>query len=159
MKTQLSLMMLALITFMSCAPQPQPIHLNSDNCAHCRMMISDGEFASQLLNTQGRAFKFDSVECLAAFDLTNENPESVHSRWVPNFKNPSEWLEAESAVYLHSETLRSPMGLYISAYASSDEASEMMQEYGGSVVGYDYVLDLVAKEWLNQGGHTMHSQH
>jgi copper chaperone NosL len=52
---------------------------------------------------------------------------------VPDFLNRDEWIEARSAVYLHSETLRSPMGLNLSAYENREAAEEMQQEYGGEI--------------------------
>jgi copper chaperone NosL len=150
----------ALLTLISaCNHGPQPINVNSDNCDYCRMMISDKEFASQVLNKQGRSFKFDSVECMAAYDLSNEGDDVVNSRWVPNFLNTDEWLEATSAFYLHSETLRSPMGMYLSAYSNRADAERMQAEYGGRVIGYQAVLDLVRAEWLEKGGHQMHGHH
>lgn len=136
---------------MGCEPEPQPIRYGSDECAYCRMIITDAEFASQIVNNQAKAYKFDSVECMAAYDISNENSENVHSRWVPDFNNMDEWLEAESAVYLHSESLRSPMGLFISAYADRATAEEMRSEYGGDIIEYSDVLELVKQEWLNSG--------
>lgn len=140
----------------ACEPAPQPVHIGSDNCDYCRMMITDIEFASQVLNQQGRAFKFDSVECMAAFDQTKTDGMEVHSLWVPNFLQPDEWLPAGEATYLHSETLRSPMGLFLSAYASRQEAQNMQEEYGGQLLTYEGVRQLVQREWLQQGGHHMH---
>ncbi len=84
------LMTVILIT--GCEPKPQPIHFGSDQCDYCRMMITEQDFASQAVNNQGRAFKFDSVECMAAFDLTAENRDNIHSLWVPDFLNREEWL-------------------------------------------------------------------
>lgn len=141
----------------ACEPKPQEIHLGSDQCEYCRMMITEAEFGSQALNRQGRSFKFDSVECMAAFDLTNETPENIHSLWVPDFLNRDEWLEATSAVYLHSETLRSPMGLFLSAYPDHESAQSMKDEYGGEIIDYNQVKLIVTEAWLNgNGGQHMH---
>ena len=156
MKNVLYLLPLILLITACGEPTPQPIHIGSDTCDHCRMMISDREFASQTLNNQGRAFKFDSVECMAAFDQTNEQRDNLHSLWVPNFLLPDEWVNATEAVYLHSQTLRSPMGLFLSAYATSDDARQMQEEYGGNLLNYEEVRQLVHREWLQDGGHGMH---
>lgn len=131
-----------------CEPKPQPINYGSDECAYCKMMITDSEFGSQIVNNQGRAYKFDSVECMAAFAIANQG-ENVHSKWVPNFSNPNEWLLAEDAVYLHSETLRSPMGLFMSAYADRASAEEMKKEYGGEIIDFNTVKEVVKNEWLS----------
>lgn len=143
---------ISILFLMACGePTPQPIQYGSDECAYCRMIVTDAEFASQVLNNQGRSFKFDSIECMAAYDITNEDQENIHSRWVPDFHDRDEWLEAESAAYLHSETLRSPMGLFLSAYSDRASAEEMRDEYGGELVDYETVKQIVEREWLSNG--------
>jgi copper chaperone NosL len=153
----LKIFIVTAILITGCEPKPQAIELGSDQCAYCRMMITEQEFGSQVLNKQGRSFKFDSVECMAAFDLTEEQME-VHSKWVPDFLNRDTWLPAEEASYLHSETLRSPMGMYLSAYSSREDAERMKEEYGGSILSYEEVRSLVRQEWLsgNRNNH-MHN--
>ena len=147
--TFFSLMLIASLTiFMACEPKPQPIDFGGDTCAYCRMMITEPEFGTQSLNNQGRSFKFDSVECLAAYVLTADDPENIHSNWVPDFLNRENWLEATTAVYLHSETLRSPMGLGLSAYATETDALKMQAEYGGEIISYREVKKIVNRAWL-----------
>lgn len=143
----IKILLVTSILITGCEPKPQPIDLGSDQCAYCKMMITEQEFGSQILNRQGRSFKFDSVECMAAFDL-NDDGENLHSKWVPDFLDRDTWLHAEEAVYLHSETLRSPMGLYLSAYATRNQALEMKEEYGGDVINYSRVKEIVEAEWL-----------
>jgi len=146
-----------LIVLAGCEPKPQPIQFGSDQGDYCRMMITEPQFASQILNNQGRAFKFDSIECMAAYALTADNPENFHSHWVPNFVNPEEWVRAEDAYFLHSETLRSPMGLYLSAYADRESAEEFRQEYRGEIMGWNDVKELVRAEWLTNNGNSEHT--
>jgi copper chaperone NosL len=146
----LSLIVLSAAILIGCEPKPRPINYGSDECAYCRMMITDAEFGSQIVNNQGRSYKFDSVECMVAYDLTEEG-ENFHSKWVPNFLDREEWLNAEEAVYLHSETLRSPMGLFLSAYSNQESAEEMKEEYGGDIVDYETVKQIVEEEWLSNG--------
>src|SRR5690606_35879538 len=51
----------------ACGVRPAHVHLGADECAHCRMVITDRRFAAQLLTDRGRSYLFDSIECLAAF--------------------------------------------------------------------------------------------
>ncbi len=141
-----------MIVLTGCEPKPQPIQFGSDQGDYCRMMITDPQFASQILNNQGRAFKFDSIECMTAFVLTTDEQENIHSYWVPNFENPDEWLRVEDAYFLHSATLRSPMGLNLSAYADRETAEEFRQEYRGEIVGWNDVKELIRSEWLEDNG-------
>ena len=148
-RTFFSMMLIASLTILTaCEPKPQPIVLGSDQCAYCRMMITEAEFGTQSLNNQGRSFKFDSIECLAAFVITADDPDNIHSNWVPDFINRGNWLQAESAIYLHSETLRSPMGLNLTAYAERETAEPIQTEYGGDLIEFEAVLEIVKREWL-----------
>ncbi len=134
----------------ACNPGPQDVTIGHDECAHCRMIISERPFASQIVSTTGKVWFFDSVECLAAYEIADSiDEERVHSRWVPNFNNPEEWLEAETSFYLHSINLRSPMGLHLSSYKNKEDANEKQQEFEGEILNWDDVKLLTWREWFN----------
>ena len=144
-----SVFLILTMMVVGCTPTPQPINFGGDLCEHCRMMVTDAQFGSQILNKKSKSFKFDSVECMVAYDLKNPDPENVHSRWVPDFSNPEVWVEAEKAFYLHSEQLRSPMGMFLSAYETEAAARVLQADYGGQIIGYEDVLNLVKTEWID----------
>jgi copper chaperone NosL len=138
----------------ACSIQPQPVHLGSEECDHCRMVISDLRFAAQALTTRGRAYKFDAVECLAIWVRAGDVPrKELHSLWVSNFAVPGEWVAADEAVFLHAESLRSPMGQGLAAFASSEEAAAHQRELGGQVLTWPEVVDLVDRSRLHPVGH------
>lgn len=155
--TFITLFAALLLVLAACEPTPQPIQFGSDQGDYCRMMITDPQFASQILNNQGRAFKFDSIECMTAYALTYDEPENIHSHWVPNFENPDEWIRAEDAFFLHSETLRSPMGLYLTAYLDRETAEDFRQEYRGEIATWDEVKEIVKAEWLTKNSGDQHT--
>jgi copper chaperone NosL len=131
-----------------CAIEPQTIHLGEDECSYCRMRISDPQFAAQLLTSRGRAYKFDAIECLAAFDVeATVAAEAVHSRWVLDFREPGRWLRAEQAHYLQSEQLRSPMALNFSAYPNAGAAAEGSEEHGGELLRWEELRARVREAW------------
>lgn len=146
------------LLLIGCTPEPRPINFGSDECAYCKMMITDSEFASQIVNQQGKAYKFDSIECMAAYAVTNHD-DNVHSVWVPDFNNSDEWILADKAVYLHSETLRSPMGLFLSAYTDRPSAEKMQAEYGGTIIDFSEVKELVNETWLSEENRTNMMNH
>ncbi|NPA58055.1 MAG: hypothetical protein GXN94_02045 [Aquificae bacterium] len=150
-----------LIGFTACekAVQPVPINYGQDECEYCRMKITDPRYGSELLLKTGKAYKFDSIECLAAYYLKNKNNPNIHSLWVPDFLT-KKFIPAETAVYLHSKDLPSPMGLNISAFKSKEELEKVRQKYGGEVLNWEQVLQLVKKEWLEKEGQkTDHHHH
>lgn len=155
--TRATFALLALILAMAaCNPGPREARIGEDQCAHCRMTVSESRFAAQLITDRGRSFLFDSAECLAE-SLDEGEPaaiDMVRSLWVTDFDRPGVWLRVEEAHFLRSDHLRSPMGVGLSAYASVDEAAEARAEHGGEVLNWDEVRTLVAQIRVRGGGHS-----
>jgi copper chaperone NosL len=144
--------LLSVLWLGSCAVEPQAIRVGEDECSHCRMRISDPHFAAQLLTVQGRSYKFDSIECLAAFEIEENVPaERVHSLLVQDLDDPERWLPAKEAHFLRSEQLRSPMGLHLSAYGSAEAAAARRDELGGELLAWEEVEALVREAWQVSG--------
>ena len=59
----------ALLT--ACSQKPDKIRYGSDECAYCKMMITDNRFATQIVTETGKSIKFDAIECMA--DYVEEN--------------------------------------------------------------------------------------
>lgn len=130
----------------SCADGPREITIGAEECAHCRMIVSEERFAAQLRTEHGRTHVFDSIECMAEFiqeDGTTDTA-SVRGLWVTDFTQPENWVSAPEAHYLRSPELRSPMGINLSAFASDADVQAHQAEYGGEVLDWDQVRELVA---------------
>ncbi len=128
----------------ACAPQPEPIAYGQDVGAFCRMVIMDERYGTELVTRTGRVHKFDSVECMAAFLRALEDTASVHSLWVTDYQTPGTLIPLDDAHFLHSSTLRSPMGANLTAFrrdAITEEA--LVNAFGGRVLTWDEVVTLV----------------
>ena len=160
--TVAALLAVATIPLASCGgPQPRPIVYGTDTCAACHMGLADEGHGAELVTRTGRAYVFDSIECLAGFLGTMEDPASVHSVWVSDFTNPGTMVEAGSAFYLASQTLQSPMGLGLTAFAREDTRDGALARYSGEALDWEGVRALVAEKWPSgQPGHgAMHPGH
>ncbi len=62
----------------------------------------------------GKVLPFDAVECMASYLLDNE--VELHSLWVVDYAQPGALIPAKEARFLHSNELRSPMGLNLTAF-------------------------------------------
>ena len=103
-------------------PTPEPIEYGKDSCEFCRMIIADAGFAAELKTKKGKVYKFDSIECLAAFVLSGRvRKEDILAMWVSDFAHKGRLIRVERAKFLVSDRLRSPMGLNISAYESEED--------------------------------------
>jgi copper chaperone NosL len=129
----------------ACAIEPQTVHLGSEECAHCRMVITEPQFAAQALNSKGKAFKFDAVECLASWVASGEGSElELHSLWVADHEEPSRWLRVEEARFLRSDAVHTPMGAGVVALRDERAAREHLEARGGELLHWSGVLTLAA---------------
>jgi copper chaperone NosL len=149
------LILSAALLIAGCADGPRDITVGAEECAHCRMIVSEEAFAAQLRTAQGRSLVFDSIECMAEFVRDNEASGEVQvgGMWVTDFASPGTWLPADEAFFLQSRELRSPMGLNLSAYGSSQDAAAHRQEFGGELLRWADVLEVVADVRVAGEGH------
>lgn len=108
------------------------------------MSIVNKPFAAELVSKKGKAFKFDAIECMVHF--LKENSETQFALFlVRDLNNPEEWQNAKKCSYLISSQLPSPMGAFLSAYITPEEASKMQQEKGGAVYNWEEMLQQISR--------------
>ncbi|WP_299990409.1 nitrous oxide reductase accessory protein NosL [uncultured Pontibacter sp.] len=137
-------LLLLLIGAAGCSVEPKPVPYGEANCVHCQMTVSDNRYGAELVNDKGKAFFFDSAECLAAYAL--EQPELSDAAaylLVTDFTNPDNLVEVDKAHFLQSRELPSPMGMYLTAVADEATASRLQQEYGGRLLNWEGAKDAV----------------
>lgn len=150
-------LMALLVLLSACTPEAEPIHYGHDNCAHCMMTITDQRYGSELVTKKGRVFTFDSVECLAAYLAEGKVArEDVHALLVTDFKQPGTLIPVEDAFFLHSPTLRSPMGMNLTAFGHGIRREAVVDSFGGDVLGWEAVLALVDQQAGTPASHTGH---
>ncbi len=133
-----------LIFLQGCSVGPSPIEYGHDMCVLCQMIISDQRFGTELVSTKGKVYKYDSVECLVNDYLTGSlTSQQIHSIWVTDFSENSRLIPASSATYLQSQTLRSPMGMGLSAYSDGEIARQMQLQSGGILLQWDELVQVI----------------
>ncbi|MBN2732736.1 MAG: nitrous oxide reductase accessory protein NosL [Balneolaceae bacterium] len=126
----------------ACSQEPATIHYGNDECEHCKMMITDSRFASQIVTDKGKAYTFDAVECMAVYQRQHSNELEGAKLWVNNFDNPGEWLEAPKAQYIKSDVIKSPMGESLLALPSQVSAEKHLQQKPGKLLRWDDVSQI-----------------
>jgi len=140
-----SLLLIAACLLACREPAPVPIVWGEDVCEHCHMTITDPRFAAELLTRTGKVMRFDDIGCLAEFSMGDRVTEDqVHSRWVMNYLHPEEFLSVEDAIFLHSDSLRTPMNHGLLAVRPSPAADSLREALGGRLMTWPEVLRLVA---------------
>jgi nitrous oxidase accessory protein len=135
------------LTAACAAPEPRPVEAGVDRCEHCLMTVADEGHGSEILTPAGRAYIFDSIECMAAHLNHEMDDEAVHSAWVTDFANAPALVRAELGAYLVSDELASPMGLGITAFARAADRDEAIAASGGRALDWPGVQALVDEAW------------
>lgn len=130
----------ALFLAAGCTPGPEPIRYGHERCAHCLMTISDQRFGAELVSTTGKIYKFDSIECLAAFHHAGKGAPEVHSVWVTDYQNPPQLIDAAKSAFIYSPDLHSPMGANLAAVSQAN-AETALAELNGQIRTWNDVLE------------------
>ena len=125
----------------SCQPKEKAIVYGQDECKHCRMMIVENQYGSELVTKKSKVYKFDSIECLIDYLRTDEMDENeVALTLVTAFNQPEVLRAVKDSYYLHSIKLPSPMGMFLTAFENKAAAEEAKAKYGGEVMNWELLL-------------------
>jgi len=114
--------------------EPPKILYGQQECARCRMIISEERFACALVLKQNdgifRSAVFDDINCMLEFEQ-EQHAESVVVRYVHDF-NTHLWINASQAWYVHSDAIHTPMASGIVAMKSQSDAASFQRDHDGS---------------------------
>jgi copper chaperone NosL len=119
---------------------PQPINFGQDACDYCRMNIVQPQYGAELITTKGKVYKFDAVECMINYKTENQEME-FRDHYVINFAEAQKLIQAQSAFYLHSRNLPSPMGMFLTATGQKQKAEELKRQHGGKIYSWQELND------------------
>lgn len=135
-----TLSLVSFLFFTSCNIQPQKIEFGKDACHFCRMNIVDQQHAAQLVTAKGKAFKYDAIECLIN-NLEELEPDQIGLLLVSDYNNPGVLIDANSATYIISKNIPSPMGAYLSSVSTKEEALELQRNKEGEIYTWNELLE------------------
>lgn len=121
-----------LTTLVACAVEAQPINFGQDQCHFCKMTIVDKQFAAQCVTKKGKQFKYDATECMVN-ELQKTGMESDMQIMLVSNYSGGRMLAAANATYLICPKIKSPMGAFLSAFATQEEGFKARKEHGGEV--------------------------
>ncbi len=128
-----------LCSFFSCAIEPEQINYGQDACHFCQMTIVDQQHSAQYVTKKGKQFKFDAIECMVN-ELAEKEIENIEIFLVADYKNPGQMTSAAGATYLISKEIKSPMGAYLSAFSSIEDANNTKSESDGQLFTWTELL-------------------
>jgi copper chaperone NosL len=116
-------------------PVPPEIVFGQHECDVCRMIISDERFAAGLSVEDASGdyitLAFDDIGCMLEYEQSNPE-DTIAARYVRD-RDSRQWLDATTAVFLHSQTLETPMAFGVAAFSQHSQAVELQQSFPGHI--------------------------
>jgi copper chaperone NosL len=114
------------------APQPAELDTRNEQCASCRMAVSDARFAAQVVAPGEVARFFDDLGCLRTFLTSGKAPAGAVA-FVADHRT-KEWVRLEQAVVTRVPGLETPMSSHLIAHAGAASRDQDEDARGGSPV-------------------------
>ena len=120
------------------ADGPPIIRLGDSVCDQCNMIISDQRWATATVVAGPRgpeARLFDDFNCQVNYEIEHADA-TVLTRWSCSHATRA-WIRTETAYFLISPDLRTPMGSRMAAFASQAEAEAAQSALTGDVMTFE----------------------
>ncbi|WP_417195879.1 nitrous oxide reductase accessory protein NosL [Bizionia sp.] len=137
---QLILILLLGVTITSCTVKPEPINYGQDACHFCKMTIVDKVHGAEVVTHKGKVYKFDASECMVNF-MDDFDTEEIKLYLTNHFNEPETLIDATTATFLISKNVPSPMGAFLTAFKTKQEAATVQAEQGGDIYTWDALLE------------------
>lgn len=131
---------------------PVPINLHKDACHHCKMSISDGRFAAEIITNKGRDYKFDDINCLLGYINEQANAD-IKTYYVSDFTKENELIAATNAWFVRHSELKSPMGGNTAAFTTQQQANEQAEKYETKAMDWNEILAHADSQNTGHDGH------
>lgn len=139
---------------LACERAPRPLAAGTDECAYCRMTVSDLRFGAEVQSRTGKIHAFDSIECLASFYLDASEREDVRGAWVTDFES-GRMVPVDSAAYLVDSRIQSPMGRSIVAFLPTAAARDtLVARFGGAWQTWSEITGAMRADRIRPGADT-----
>ena len=129
-----------LILISGCKPGKQPLRYGTDACDHCKMILMDPAFGGEIITQKGKIYKFDDVNCMVTYmNSMDPSRETVGETFVVDHGKPGTLIPAETAFYLRSDKVKSPMASGIAAFSTTHDRYEQQQQWQGAELTWSAV--------------------
>ena len=141
-KNNYALPVLSLVLLLlSCSTKPEPFNYGKDTCYLCKMGISDPKFGGEIVTKKGKIYKFDDLVCMNRFLRTGTVPAGDISKTLTILFNGGGFAEVQSASFVYSPDMRSPMGGNTAAFPDSSAARQWATANNGQVMNWNAVSE------------------
>lgn len=106
--------------------EPAPIRLGKDECAHCKMILTDPKFGAEIITKTNKIYKFDDVNCLNNYIHDKEKiAAQINLIFFVDYAQEGKFILAEKACFLQTNELNSPMGGAVAAFSAKEDLTKI----------------------------------
>jgi copper chaperone NosL len=116
---------------------PPTLHYGEDVCEFCGMIISEERFAAAYVTADGHGHTFDDIGDMIKAYLKMQ--EDVTAFFVHDHESGN-WVRAETAYFVLSQELPTPMFSGLAAFDSKDKANAFAMEVAGEWFTFEELL-------------------
>ena len=121
--------------------RPLPIRAG-ETCFGCRQLIVEPKLAAEVIDANGHAYKFRTVECMAKY-LANHPDEDLAGVWVTDYHS-GHFVSASNATYVRGVIDEARMERNYFAFRSVTDAAAFAQDRAGTAVDWPTVMRRVS---------------
>ncbi len=119
----------------ACGKKEAKIEYGKVDCDFCKMKLMDNKFGVLMISDKGRNFHFDDINCFKRFQ--EENYISSKEIHISCIDKPGELVPIETAYFIHSDNIKTPMASGIVAYSSEEIANKTAKELQSNILKWD----------------------
>ncbi|HET8549242.1 MAG TPA: nitrous oxide reductase accessory protein NosL [Bryobacteraceae bacterium] len=97
------------------------------------MAISQKQFAAEIVDASRSAQKFDDIGCMLRYRRVQTGTPAA--TFVVDYRT-RQWLNAESAHFIHSDKLQTPMGGGFAAFGNQRDAEAAARDFNSRVLRF-----------------------
>lgn len=114
----------------------KPVDLAAEDvCTHCKMAISEKQFAAEFIRLDGDASKFDDIGCM--MDYLKEKPDTKVAAYFFMDYETKNWVKGNNASFAKSDEITSPMSGGIIAFQDKTKAEAAATKYKGKTLSFE----------------------
>jgi copper chaperone NosL len=116
---------------------PPTVHYGEDVCEFCGMIVSEEAYTAGYVTRDGHGHTFDDIGDMVQSHLKMQ--EDVRAFFVHDYESKA-WIRAETAHYVLSRDLPTPMLSGLAAFAAAEKATDFAIKVDGKGLTFDQLL-------------------
>ncbi len=112
---------------------PQEISVGKDQCDNCKMTISEPKYATQLITEKGRLYKFDDINCMNDYVVSNSETTGHAKTYVADFPS-GKFIESSTSTLIKGGDIKSPMGGNTQAFQEKTAAEKAAKDLQATII-------------------------